>query len=200
MSKLAVEELRGNVYRGTPPSAADVALQKAVLENSIQVVVAWCEESQAADTLPRLQKLKQSIVKSLPSWRRIFNSLASPKTAHNCFDFDTGLPCCHSVEETYDECKTAVENVMCPILQSGTDNPSEVKWFTAAVRLRGILLGIGTNSLLRRAWRLIFKKDLDEAVGKASEDDLADWSDQKAGTRKRHRKASVVAAVQYIFN
>ena len=89
---------------------------------------------------------------------------------------------------------------MCPLLASGTDNPSEVKWFTAAVRLRGVLLGIGSNSLLRRAWRIIFKKDLNEAVGKASQDDLADWSDQKAGTRKRHRKASVVAAVQYIFN
>ena len=68
MFALASEEIATNTFYGGPPPQADSDLQRVVFSQSISVVLRWCDESEAADTLPRLQQLKKSIRESAQTW------------------------------------------------------------------------------------------------------------------------------------
>ena len=86
--------------------------------------------------------------------------------------------------------RLAVPSVVAGILIVGHEDPTTVKWFTGAIRLRAVLFGLGNWGLLARGWLAAFKKEADAAELPAlGDNDLAMGEDFAADKRKRHQKA-----------
>eukprot|EP00969_Alexandrium_andersonii_P050568 2221988-Alexandrium_andersonii.AAC.1 len=90
--------------------------------------------------------------------------------------------------------KLAAESVVYGLLCTGSD-PTFVKWFSIAARVRGVLLGLCTHDLLPRAWGKEFHQELQAALREASADDAADAApaeqrDAQREDRTRFRKVA----------
>ena len=175
---------------GISPTNDELNFQRHLIKSTLEKVVGWCEDSEAFDALPRLQSLKKGIKSGVETFRRIFNCCGEPRVTHKCFDGTQAPPlCCQNEAVVLRDAKHVVKDVIVGLLLAGSPEPTETKWFSMAVRLRAVWLGISANNLLRRAWELVFADDMAEALAHADADDLDDdLGNHVARRRKRHRK------------
>ena len=86
----------------------------------------------------------------------------------------------------------AIREVVGGLLLAGSPDPSDTKWFSVAVRLRAVLLGIGCHSLLPRVWVALYRGEAEDAEQHAAADDAANFgSDFAVDRRKRHRRVNI---------
>ena len=93
----------------------------------------------------------------------------------------------------------AATDVVVGLLLTGSPDPCISRWFSCAVTLRAVGLGVGCHSLLQRAWPTAFRADIAEADGMAAQDDAVDINAANADDagdavrrdkRKRARKVT----------
>ena len=98
---------------------------------------------------------------------------------------------CFESSQVVDKMVKATETVILPFLLSGTPDVTSAKWFTVALKLRGVALANGVHGLLSRAWSAAFLQDLQQAKMTAALDDrVGETEDFKLNIRKRHRKVA----------
>ena len=159
-------------------------------DQTVGKILQWVEESEQFGVLP-CNDMNKKIRIGIPQFRSMFNMMQAQCVSHCCCKGGVpGTRCCSSIQDIANKMAAATEDVICGVLRSGSPSPCTGKWFTCAVRLRGVLLGIAANNLLPRAWAKVFQKDLRQAHAAAEHDDAGDIEDERVANRKRHRKVS----------
>ena len=59
---------------------------------------------------------------------------------------------------------------MCGLLSTASPDPTKKKWFSCAVCLRSVSLGLDCHELLKRAWLKEFAAEKREALEREAED------------------------------
>ena len=74
--RLVRTEVKANMFVAVPPDGASRGLQSLMLREILDVVAAWAEQSQRADVLPRLQRVRDDVQQGLPLFLSMFNGLS----------------------------------------------------------------------------------------------------------------------------
>ena len=139
---MALSELQDGGYKiGLLPTQDDATFQDHVFKSCIALVLEWCDDSQACDLFPRLQNVKTSVRTSAYMWKTMFNCLNAPKVTHLC----SGPGCCSNLQACTKRVTIAIDDVVVALLLAGTPDPTECKWFSAAVRIRAMLVALASN-------------------------------------------------------
>ena len=195
MLKFAEKEVRDNIFIMVPPPPEALEKQDFLFRTCLSPVLGWIEDLSEVDVLARMARvtnLKQILREGVPLWRDMCNGLHHGVTTHYCYKMGPDGPgrCCAGTEDVVRKMRLAVSSVVAGILIAGHEDPTTVKWFTGAIRLRAVLFGLGNWGLLARGWLAAFKKEGDAAeLHGLADNDLAMGEDFAADKRKRHQKA-----------
>ena len=177
----------------SPPGGA-AASRKTVLQESLHLMMHWCDDVGELDVWPQLRKFKKSVRDAVPLLEQMFNGpWREARVRHYCCLPDGGR-CCHGRAVVAEKVTKAVVDVLCGLLFAACPDPTKTKWFSCAMCTRSVLLGVCCHGLLRRAWLKEFAADHAAALHAAEQDRAAMASgeshDYQAVRRARHLKVA----------
>ena len=197
MVQMAVEEVNsGGTSVLVRPPEDTAASRTTVLQESLFLMLQMCDAHLDFDVWPQLRKFKDSVRQGVPLLEQMFNGAwREARVRHYCCLPDGGR-CCHGHAAVAENVTKVVKVVLCGLLFAACPEPTKTKWFSCAMCLRSVLLGVCCHGLLRRAWLKEFASEHSAALEAAEQDRAAttsaETSDYKLARRARHLKVAAL--------
>ena len=191
------EELPSRI-RLCRPDAASISASAILNMQVLSTLDEWGQRAEEADILPRIAQARETVIKELPLFKQMFNAMGAEHVTHFCWT-TSGQRCCRDDRDALRKMVLAAQSVLIPYLLQAVPEPTTVKWFSASMKIRSVVVASVAHDLLKRAWLRSFSREQAEAEEYAVADDIAaaaaradgEQDDFQVQTRQRHRKVSM---------